>query len=546
MKKVEKIDFSDEFLLDCAEKKYQAGDYFGALEMIERRNEMYAPSADAFALAADVYEALDLYAMSADCWFRFLDTCNEADFVEGYEGLAVSFMNLGDTVQAAEYYRLSLDGDYDGVEIPQIEMEPEPKLHLVRSDEEEGAYRLMEGIERMKAGDLEGARKTFLSVPSESSDYPSAAGLAAMCRLLTGDEEGADNECFELFKQYPENVQILTTYCAVLGARGFTENARHIAEQLDKIPVSSTEDIYRVATALCETGLDEEAYQKLSVLKNDALCYDENVLWFHAVSACNTGRVDEAIESLERFTTLYPRKAIGKYFLENLRRVRDGGDKLTMRYYYRMPPEEYRAVADYFLHVEKTAEADVDGKEFERCFRLAFDEMEGRDVKLQLLAAKAAVSFEKDSLLREILLDHDGEEIVKISVIHDLTARGEEDSFGTVFCNHYKEIFTHRLEIGMRKQASFMRAFADVYAKYVLLSEDDTRLGEDKLCDAAEDVYQSLAGAGAYGYMDERSAIAAAIYREARLPDGVRGLEEIVKLFDADKKKTQEILNFLI
>ena len=63
-----------------------------------------ACSADAQALAADIYEALELWPLAADAWFRFLDTCNEADFGEGYEGLAVAFMNMGNDVQSALYY----------------------------------------------------------------------------------------------------------------------------------------------------------------------------------------------------------------------------------------------------------------------------------------------------------------------------------------------------------------------------------------------------------------------------------------------------------
>lgn len=547
--KVTKLDFSDDFLLDCAENKYQAGDYFGALRLIAQRNERYAPSADAFALAADVYEALELYPMCADCWFRFLDTCNEADFAEGYEGLAVSFMNMGDAVQAAIFYRLSLDdGEFpEAVELdPEEFLRDEPKLRLVRSDSEEGEYSVVRGVNLMKTGDLKGARETFLSVPENCADRASAAGLAAMCLLLTGDEEGAERECAELYGKYPQNVQTLTTYCAVLGARGNKEGAEKIAKELSQLPVTATEDMYRVSTALCETGLHEEAYALLSRLKDKAMRYDENVLWFHAVAARNTGRLDEAISSLERLTDLYPRKAVAKYYLEKLRAMRDGEGEIEMRYYYRLPPDEYRSVADFFLDLEKSDGKSTDVDLFNRNFRLAFDEMEGRDTKLQLLAAKEAAAFSADNLLREVLLDYNEEEIVKISIIHDLTVRGEEDSFGTVICNRYKEFFTHRLEIGSRKHEAFMKAFADVYSKFVLIEDGNGSLNEDKLCDAAEDVYDSLSEAGALGYADHRAEISAAIYREARLLDGVRGLDEIVKLFDADKTVTEEILNFLI
>ena len=108
---VQTLDFSDEFMLEAVENRLQDGNYFGALKMLNKRNEMYAPSADAQALAADIYEGLELWQLAADAWFRFLDTCNEADFGEGYEGLAVAFMNMGNDVQSALYYHRAFAED---------------------------------------------------------------------------------------------------------------------------------------------------------------------------------------------------------------------------------------------------------------------------------------------------------------------------------------------------------------------------------------------------------------------------------------------------
>ena len=89
-----KLDYNDEFLLDSVENRARSGDYIGALTLLNKRNGKYPPSADAQALAADIYEEMGVYQLAADAWFRFLDVCNEADFSEGYEGLAVAFMNI--------------------------------------------------------------------------------------------------------------------------------------------------------------------------------------------------------------------------------------------------------------------------------------------------------------------------------------------------------------------------------------------------------------------------------------------------------------------
>ena len=550
-KSVQKLDFSDEFLLDGVESRAQAGDYFGALTLLNKRNQMYSPSADAQALAADIYEELGLYQLAADAWFRFLDVCNEADFSEGYEGLAVAFMNMGNDVHSSLYYhRFCSEEGAGAAEIEALFREETPRapqLKVVYSASGEAPEVLAEGLALLKSGELEEAKEVFSRVAEGSSDYPTAAGLSSMCTLMLGNEEEAEKECAVLLERFPENVQALTTYCAVLGARGNREEAQKIARRLAAVRSDATDDLYRIATALCETGLDEEAYGKLELLR-EKLPYDDNVLYFLAVSAYRTGRLEEAIDALECLTTLFPRKAVAGYYLIRMRQLRDGkGEAFSMNYYYRLPEDEYNTVAGFMLAVEK-AERGYDLQhvgdlpEVLDFFRLAFDEMEGRDEKLQMLASKVAVKLRLDTVVREMLLDYEGDDVIKIHTLHELVKRNEDDSFGTVVCNLYKEFFTHKIDIGARKADAFLDSFAAVYSKFALLGEENER----KICAAAEDVYCAVEDYEAWDLLDERASVSAVIYREARIRGGERSFEKVVALFGANKYKAQEILNFLI
>ena len=547
---VQKLDLSDEFLLESAERRFQDGNYMGALTMLNKRNGMFAPSADAQALAADIYEAMGLWQQAADAWFRFLDTCNEADFGEGYEGLAVAFMNMGNEMQSAFYYQRAFSEDVpvssEGAEVigNLFRNAVRPSLHIVPDDDAPRPELIEAGIAGLKAGDLKRAREKFTEVPETSEDYPSAAGLAAMCTLMMGDEESAQRECEQLLERYPDNVQALVTYCAVQGAREDKEGAKETAKKLAAIGTDATEDLYRIATALCETGLDEEAFEKLSVL-TERLPYDENVLWFYAVAAQRTGRTEQAVVALETMTTVYPRKAVARYFLERLR-GRGEDEQLAMNYYYRVPEDEYTTIADFLLAAttvdDETAKRLAALPELGEFFRIAFDEMEGRDEKLQALAVRVAVRTRSDAFLREVLLDGSLEEYVKISILHELTMRNAEDSFGVVVCNLYREFFTRKIDLCPNKRAADRRAFADVYAKFALLGDEN----EGKICAAAEDLYATLEEADALSYCDDRAEIAAAIYRESRLRGGEHSLDKIVELFDANRFTTQEILNFMM
>ncbi len=552
--KIKKLDFSDEFLLDSADRRFQSGDYLGALTMLNKRNQMYQNSSDASALAADIYEAMELYPQAADAWYRFLDTCNEADFAEGYEGLAVAFMNMGCEAPSALYYHKMLEADEEipeenKTQLLELFLQPteKPKLRLVHSDDEaDNTEAIRKGLFLLKTGNLKEAKEELSAVSQASKDYPSAVGISAMCSLMMGNTEEAEQECEALLQKYPDDIQALTTYCAVLGEREKSEEAKKIASRLIDLPAKNTDDLYKIATVLCETGLDAPAYQKLCLLKKE-MPYDRSVLYFHAVACYRTGRIEEAISSLELVCTLYPRSAVAEYYLIRMRGELDGKEgNIPTSYFYKVPEKEHKTIVGFLQLADGASPERLallgDLSQMEDFFRIAFDEKEGRDEKLQLLAARVAVKCEHDRFVREILLDYEGNELIKFSVLHALTVRNRDDSFGTVICNIYKEFFTHEIEIGERKREAFLNAFADVYSKYALLGEEN----ENRLCYAAESIYEALEQGEAWHCMEEREALAAAIYREARLRGGERGIKRISELFDANKKVVQEILDYVL
>ena len=544
---IRRLDFSDEFLLDSAEKRYEAGDYMGTLTMLNKRAGMYRPCADASALYADVYEAFSLWIPCADAWFRFLDTCNEADFGEGYEGLSLAFANMGDALRAELYYRRSFEvsGEVPPSDLDEEDFVPEqrPQLRLIHSDD--GTVSdpdlLRRGVLFVKLGELDKAKEVLSEIEPGSEDFPSACGLIAMCKLLTGDTAGAAEECERMLEYHPDNIHALTTYCAVLGAQDRKEEAKAVGRKLAAMDSDSAEDLYRIATALCETGLDSEAYEKLTKLKG-MQPYDDSILWFHAVAALRSGRKEEAISSLETLTTVYPRRVIATLYLERLR----GDKEVTLSYFYRLPEDTYKELTSFLLMADgvepEMAERLGGDKEIENYIRLAFDQLEGRDQKLQQLAARVAVKCRCDDVVRELLLDFEGDEFIKLSMMRDLVLRNEDNSFGVVICNFYREFYTHKLEFDGRRPDQFMEAFAEVYSRYSITADDNER----KLLYAAEDVNYTLVDADAEDLFAEKDALAAAIYREARLTDGEHGIETIANLFNANVHTVKEILNFLI
>ena len=397
----------------------------------------------------------------------------------------------------------------------------------------------------MQSGDLERAKECFSEVSPDCADYPSAVGLGAMCTLMLGDEESAEQICEDLLKQFPDNIMILSTYCAVLQSRGNKEGAQEAARRLYENRSDKTEDIFRIATALCETGLDKEANEKLALFL-ERVPYDETGLYFYAVSAYRTGNTDEAIKALETLTTVYPQKAVARYYLERMREVRDGAKPFKMNYFYRLPKERYQELADFLLMAENCDEAAIpylqEMPALSESLYLASDEAEGRDEKIQLLAAKVAVKIRMDDYVRNVLLDMNADYLVKLEILHALVMRNEDNSFGTVFLNVYREFFTHEIEVYGRYGREFLTAFADIYSKFSFMGEEN----EQRIVEAAEDIFETLTEEGATHYFTERSSLAAAIYREARLPLSEHGFEETCSMFHADKLTVEAILDFMM
>lgn len=550
---VQKLDFNDEFMLASVEKRIQEGDFFGALRLLNKRNGMHRMTCEASLLAADIYEALGLHTRSADAWYHFLDTCNEADFAEGYEGLAVAFMNMGDEMNSAMYYHKMLAEDGNATPenraaVAELFQHEKSHLRVVHSEDgnTDSAQFIRDGLVHLKEGNFPAARQDFACVAQNSPDYAQAVGLSAMCALMNGESETAEKECLEILHDYPDNVQALTTYCAILSDRGDKERAKEVALRLATLPAQDVDELYKIATALCETGLHEQAFEKLAEL-NEKLNFDKTVLYFYAVAARHTGRIKEAIDALETICTLYPRSGVADYYLARLRAYESGDGALpSMTYFYRVPNDEHEFIYKFLLRLAEKEDEELemlaDLPDLKDYFLIAFDEMDGHDDKLQLLAARIAVRTRNDEFLREVLLDYCGSDFIKFYILHELTVRNEDNSFGTVICNMYKEFFFVSIEIGQRKQKEFLEAYAEVYSKFAFLGKEC----EEKIIRAGEEVYRALSIAEAWDCMDEQEALAAVIYREAHFKFGDHTLSAICDLFGAKIEIARDILDRIL
>ena len=344
--KVVRFDLGAETLLNIAEKKLDEKDYIGALRVLRKSVETNGATADEYEMFADIYDEMEIFEYAVNYWYKFLDVCAEEEVADAYEGLASCYYNLGSEAQAAFYYNMMMHDKYatpeNGIELGELLSEPAKKPFRIVYPPEEADYspELEEGLRALRGGNYEKADEVFSSVPEKASCYGQAQNFLALSKLMQGDAAAAENICREQLKKDGDDVAILSTYAAALTEQGRSEESRAAAVRLASLPASSADELYKIATVCCENKLYDEAYEKFCILE-ERVHYDLTLLYFKAVAAFKSGRVQESLAGFAKIVDIYPDAAVAHYYYNEIRRYAESGGKVPETgFFYRVPKEE--------------------------------------------------------------------------------------------------------------------------------------------------------------------------------------------------------------
>ena len=234
-----------------------------------------------------------------------------------------------------------------------------------------------------------------------------------------------------------------------------------------------------------------EAYEKFCLL-DEKMPYDGRMLYFKAVAAYKSGKLAEAEKAFDELCTIYPDAEVAKFFLRALRKEKDGDEKIEPDYFYHLPQDERERRAKTLLYISKSSkdEAALMGLLAERdgTFLWAFDEMDGADMELQYLALVAAVQAEADELVRDVLLDFEVADVLKIETIRMLFERNREDEVGLVLCHIYRRVNILPVKLGRKRRKKFLEGYAKAASKFGIVCDDYGK----KIADATEGLYAAL------------------------------------------------------
>ncbi len=553
--KTAKIDFSRERLASLADKYYNEGKLLSALRLAYKELELYGGDGEVYARFSDIYEGMDLHGSAINFWFRFLDEASEEDLPDIYEGLAVNYLHIGNETQAAYYYNKLIDADEN---LPE-----ETKMEIVQAfaKDKRDKFRFVypprladfskevdEGSNALKTGNCKRAIELLSIVEKGSQNYAEARELQAVAYLLDGDIPSAKRACEELLEENPDDVRLLATLAAVYLEEGDTEKSKALALQLCEMKQENTDEMYKVATVCCENGLHEEAYKKFCQME-DKIPFDGRMLYFKAVAAYKCGKLDEAEKVFDTLCTVYPDAEVAKYYLLNLRAYKaaleedENAEKpIEPTYFYHVPQKEREERCRTLIHISKSAkdEAQLFGliAWHDGYFRWCFDEMDGSDHDLQYLALATAAHVRADDFIREILLDDEVLDILKVETLRMLIERNEEMDIGIVLCHIYRRLHLQKLEVGKKKRKRFIEAYAQVASKFVVVSD----MHGEKIKSAAEKLYRDLEKCGSMDLVDKAEDCACAIFLLSGLKELRGNVDEIAQAFNANPAKVRVLL----
>ncbi len=545
VKKAVKIDFGKERLGAIADKFYNEGKYLSALRFAYKQLEYAEGDAEVFVRLSDIYEGMSLHGSAINWWFRFLHIAERGDLPDIYEGLAVNFLAIGNESQSAYYYNKLIDVDEDLPEETKLDIAE--AFSVAKKDNFRFVYppRLADyskeisiGSRALKAGDCKRAIKELDKVEKGAKEYLSAREMQAVAYLLAGDTVQAESICKDLLQDHPDDVRVLSTLAAVYLEEDKKLESKEIARRLAAMEQADADQLYKVATVCCENGLHEEAYQKFVQLEKK-IAYDGRMLYFKAVAAYKSGRVDEAEKALDDLCTIYPDAEVAKYYLKAIRNFKDGVEKTPpeLIYFYHLPQEERENRCRMLIHIKNSPkdEAPLFGllALHDGYFQWCFDEMDGNDHDLQYLALLTAEHARADEFLQEVLIDYDVSEFLKIETLFMLLMRNEETEVGVVLCNIYKKIRLLPIKLGRKKRKRFLEGYAKVASRFIAVNNTYA----ERIKKAAERLYRALESYNALDLIDKSDDCACAIFVLSGLKELGKDAENVASAFNASPER---------
>ena len=292
--------------------------------------------------------------------------------------------------------------------------------------------------------------------------------------------------------------------------------------------------------------MHKEAYERFVILERNAP-FDGRLLYFKGVSAYKSGLLKEAIATFSDLCAVYPDAAVVDYFLQEMRKESDleegeAQGSIDINYFYQVPQEERDKRLDFLMSIEKMSKDDAELfgaiANATGVLRWCFDEHDGMDYDLQYVACLVANKSRQDEFLREVLLDNEVIDVLKIEILKFFYERNEGGELGIVLYDVYRKLELLPIKIGRKQRKKFISAYARTASKFALANKEYGEL----LRSSAETLYRALETFDCLDHADNIDECACAIYLLSDLKEWGKNIEKMAAAFEANLDKVKVLL----
>lgn len=557
--KVIKIEDYPDRLFSLAEKRFEGGDFVGALSSLDsiksyNKNgfKLTANASlykDVILLTAKVYMETDMIHYALEYWFRFLSICDYADKPLAYHGLGTCYYLIENLRLAGYYYDKQLELDpttpYDYTDemlecMEALTQTQTPEFNICYPLEKATSDYLIDKAEAKIFDDSwEDGVNLLNYVKKDDANYVGAKLRQAGFYLVHDKEDQAKDLLNRLIDEFPDDKLPYINNLCYLADIGQREEFLALFERFDKFKFDDFSECYKLAQAFSKMGLDELSLEYINkAIAKDP--YSVSALFLRGATEYNLKMFDKA-ESTFILVHILTKNPIAEFYIDlsSCTKIDDEPPRLGTE--IALPKYALKAWADEamdFILKKMPVTQETLPRALRTCNWLySFQNSLQMQLPEPLITSgnQKIKEYFKDLLLYPDVSDQVKAEIIRAFILCDYDFRTP-----ACFDGVYTRVLIRPFTVKLTKKSVFKKAYAKAFSSFVAF------VGAKNLSilKAAEDLYNKTTETGAISRLSDVNGLAAAIIYLAKTIIGEQK-DLIASLCGTDKKTLNQTLKII-
>lgn len=505
--KVLQFDKSVDRYIKFSKEKSAQEDFVGALNFLFSAKSIEPDNTLVLALIADVYADMNLFELSNQYWFEYIDKSAKEKHAVAFEELAINYFYL-DNFWASSYYfhkKLDIDGyiSKEGLSQEIIDFFSGEELKKT-------AYRIVYPFERanydyeikrakhaITLGLFEEGIKYLSRIPQQRLDEENAGNLA-MCYFITDQYDKAEEVCRLSIKNHGPNITAYSHLSTIYGMKEDVDNSDFYYQKALSLRKGEQGEAYKIATCAFEREDHQNVLTSLEEIIKERP-FEYTMRFFYGLALANVRNYQGATEQLKQVVLIEPNDMVIKFYLEYIEKLAvDGNDFLNLlpfNYVKEIPEQvtkEWRKKIKFLVKNPDKISSALKKAEAKEMVKWGLTESDGDIMRdCAYILSNSTLQSSKDLVL-STLLSPFGTEEMKHVLIYVAIISGIKQKFGVVVNECYIKIRPKKLLCEKDKKYGYLyfSSYALCLSKLAFYDID----GIDKVAKVCDRIYKKFQG----------------------------------------------------